>query len=258
MLGEVKGLVLRTVDIKDNDRLLTVYTDECGLVSALAKGSRTLKSRKMASTMQFCYSSFVLYERGDKYWIREASLIESFYGIRESIEGLALAAYVVEVLEDVATAEADPELLRLALNTLFAASDGRYDMNRVKAAFEVRLASHLGFMPSVVGCTGCSRRDGDFFFDIMAGVIECADCHKRRVQTHTHLSDEHESHILCHLPEGARAALEYCIYCPPGKLFSFSLGDEEAHHFSRAAEAYLTNHLERGFKSLDFYNEVKR
>ena len=51
MLTEVKGLVIRTVDLKESDRLLTIFTEEMGAVTALARGARTLKSRKMSSTM---------------------------------------------------------------------------------------------------------------------------------------------------------------------------------------------------------------
>ena len=42
------------------------------------------------------------------------------------------------------------------------------------------------------------------------------------------------------------------------KLFSFRLPPEDLRLFCRAAEAYLLNHLERPFKTLDFYYEVKR
>ena len=55
MLDEVKGLVLRVTNIGEADRLITIYTEECGIISAFAKGSRSLKSRKMSATMQFCY-----------------------------------------------------------------------------------------------------------------------------------------------------------------------------------------------------------
>ena len=79
MLTEVRGLVIRTVDIKETDRLITIFTEEHGAVTALARGARSLKSRKMASTMQFCYGNFVLYGQSDKYWIKEAELIESFF-----------------------------------------------------------------------------------------------------------------------------------------------------------------------------------
>ena len=66
MLTEVKGLVIRTVDIKETDRLITIFTEEKGAITALARGARSLKSQKMAATMQFCYSNFILYEQGDK------------------------------------------------------------------------------------------------------------------------------------------------------------------------------------------------
>lgn len=258
MHTEVKGLVLRTVDLKESDRLLTIFTEEQGIVTALAKGARSLKSRKMSSTQQFCYSSFVLYGQSDKYWVKEASLIESFFGIRNSIEGLALAAYVVEVLADVGVEDKEVELLRLALNSLYAISSEKYDLNKIKAVFEMRAMSILGFMPEVLACHTCARRDGDFFFDIMAGAIECFDCHKRSSASHTTLSEEHEGHVVAILSEGAKTAMCYAIYSPLEKMFSFNVSDEDMALFAKASERYLINHLERSYKTLEFYNEVKR
>ena len=79
MINEtVKGLVIRTTDIKESDRLITIFTEEKGVVSALARGARSHKSRKMSSTLQFCYSNFVLYKQGEYYHVKEADLIESF------------------------------------------------------------------------------------------------------------------------------------------------------------------------------------
>ena len=258
MDSEVKGLVLRTVDLKESDRLLTIFTEEQGIVTALARGARSLKSRKMPSTQQFCYSSFVLHEQGDKYWIKEASLIESFYGIRNSIEGLALAAYVVEVLNDVGVEDKEVELLRLALNSLYAISSEKYDLNKIKAVFEVRATSILGFMPDVMECHTCGRNDGSFYFDIMAGAIECLECHKRSEAAHTTLSEDHEIHVISMLTEGAKAAMCYAIYAPVEKMLAFNISPEDMELFAKAAEKYIVNHLERSYKALEFYNEVKR
>ena len=116
---EVKGLVIRTTDVKESDRIITVFTEEMGVISALARGARSLKSRKMSSTMQFCYSRFLLTKRGEYYHVKEAELIENFFDIRRNIEGIALAGYIAEVLSDVTVAEAERELLRLSLNSLY-------------------------------------------------------------------------------------------------------------------------------------------
>ncbi len=253
----IKGLVIRTVDIKESDRFVTIFSEEMGVVSAYAQGARTLKSRKMAATIQFCYGNFVLMQRGDKYWIKEAELIESFFDIRKTIDGLALAGYILEVLSDVATSVPEKDLLRLSLNSLYAISTGKYSLAKIKAAFEIRVASIIGFMPDVLSCFKCEERLGDFFFDIMGGHIECAACRSAAVISREDNPSPHEARIICILSEGAKVALGYCIYCPMEKIFSFNISDEDMRLFSKATEEYLLNQLERSFKSLDFYNEVK-
>ena len=253
---EVKGLVIRTVDIKESDRLITIFTREMGTVSALARGARTLKSRKMAATMQFCYSSFVLYKQGEYYHIKEAELIESFYGIRDSLSGLALASYITEVLCEVSVAEPEENLLRLCLNSLYAISENKYPLEKIKAAFEIRAASIIGFMPDVLSCQ-CGEKHGDFYFDIMGGGIRCYKCKNTEAKAHKEDENPHEQRILYILSEGAKMALGYCIYSPVEKIFSFNISDEDMQLFSKAAEGYLVNQLERTFRSLEFYKEVK-
>lgn len=254
---QVKGLVIRTVDYKESDRLITIFTEEMGVVTALARGSRTLKSRQLSASMQFCYGSYVLYKRGEYYQIKESELIESFFGIRRSLEHLALAAYVAEVISDVATTEAEPELLRLTLNTLYAISELDYTPEKIKASFEIRCAAIIGFMPDVIACE-CGERLGNFYFDIMGGYIKCYACNERDILEHREPESPHESHIVAMLTEGAKMALGYCVHSPIEKLFSYKISDSDMSVFARATEEYLTNQLERSFKSLDFYKEVTR
>ena len=255
---QVKGLVIRTTDIREADRLITIFTEEMGVVSAMARGARSLKSRQMAPTLLFCYSSFVLYKRGEYYQVKECELIESFFGVRYTIEGLALANYIAEVLNDVVVAEPDKDLLRLSLNSLYAISESKYPLEKIKAAFEIRAASIIGFMPDVLACSVCGEKLGNFYFEIMAGALRCYSCHENEASQHLEPENPHESHIVCILTEGAKIALGYCIHSPLQKLLSFKISDEDMELFSKAAEEYLINQLERSFNSLDFYKEVKR
>ena len=256
MITEVKGLVIRTTDIRESDRLITIFTEEMGVLSALAQGARSLKSRKMSSTMQFCYSRFFLFKKGEHYYVREAELIESFFDLRNSIEGLALASYIADVLSDVTVATEEKELLRLSLNSLFAIANKKYPLNKIKAAFEIRAASILGFMPDVLACSACGEKGGNFYFDIMGGSIKCYACCERERKAHTEPESPHESHIVRILSEGAKTALAYCIFAPIEKIFSFTLPDGDMELFAGACEDYLINQLERSFKTLEFYKEV--
>ena len=257
MLTKVQGLIIRTVDMKESDRLVTLFTKEKGLIVAIAKGARSLRSRQMSSTTQFCYGNYVLYQKGDYYWIKEAELIESFFDLRADLERLALAQYLCEVLSFI-TVEAEEEtLLRLSLNSLYAIASGKYDIDLVKEAFEIRASSIIGFMPDVLGCCECEAKEGDFFFDIMNGSLLCYECNTKRQTDAPPVSEYGENRIVCLVSASARVAMMYCVHAPLERLFSFRIPNEDMTLFCRACEEYLLHHIERSFKTLDFYKEVK-
>jgi len=256
MIIEVKGLVIRTTDIREVDRLVTIFTEEMGVLSAMALSARSIKSRKLLATMQYCYTRFILYKRGERYYVKEADLIESFFDIRKTVGGFALAAYIAEVLTYVTVAEQERELLRLSLNSLYAIANDKYPLDKIKAAFEIRAASIIGFMPDVLSCCACGEKEGNFYFDIMGGTIKCYACTEKESSEQKEPESPHESHIVRILSEGAKTALGYCIYAPVEKIFSFKIPDEDMQLFTKAAEDYLINQLERSFKTLDFYKEV--
>ena len=236
MLTEVTGLILRSVNIGESDRLITVFTKEMGNVTAMVKGARSLRNKNMPSTQQYCYSSIILYKKGDKLWVRESNLIEGFFGIRESLDRLGLAG----------------------LNCLYAISSGKYPLEKIKAAFEIRALSIIGFMPEVLSCRDCHKSSSDFFFDIMGGNIQCRACRDDYILKNPIIDPAStESRIVTLLSEGARTALAYLVHCPQERLFSFSVSDEDMKLVSNACEEYLVNQLERSFKSLDFYKEVR-
>ncbi len=262
-LNDVNGLVIRTVDLQDNDRLLDLFTERYGKVTVYARGSRILKSKHMASSQQFCFSNFSLYKKGDRYWIKEAEPIESFYPLRENLQKMALASYICEVISDVVMEEqADVELLRLTLNSLYAIAKGTVPFVKIKGAFEIRAASILGFMPSVACCSRCAKSSTTYFLDVMNGTILCEHCHEEDEALHSNGPlDEYEAthaRIICVLPEEVRFAVEYAVTADLKRLLSFPLSAENERFFAIAGEKYLLNHLERGFKTLDFYKEVNR
>jgi hypothetical protein len=95
----------------------------------------------------------------------------------------------------------------------------------------------------------------------MNGAIVCSDCifkkSTRERATESYV-DGDERVILLPMSQSVLAASRYALYAPPERMFSFNLdGKDEIAMFSRLAEEYLLNHLERGFSSLDFYKTLK-
>ncbi|MBQ8836988.1 MAG: DNA repair protein RecO [Clostridia bacterium] len=265
MLIGIKGLVLKTIQRTDSDRLIVLFTVERGKITVCAKGSRSSKSKILPCIEPFAYSEFVLYEKDGFFWIKEAMLIENFYAIREDVVKLALASYICEVL-DITVYEnmQELELLRLGLNSLYATATDLRPPKTVKAVFEMRASMLLGFAPNVETCSVCHRgKAREFFFALHDGEIVCSSCRERSLKEYmnsrTSVNAEEEIRFasqIFRIEEDVRLAILYIIGCPADKIYGFTMDENELNSLAKLCEEHLTYRLEKKPKTLDFYNEV--
>ena len=77
-----KALVLRGVDYKESDRILTLLTRDMGKVTVSARGCRKKNSPLSAGCQLLCWSEFVLYQFQDRWTVKECSALREFRGMR--------------------------------------------------------------------------------------------------------------------------------------------------------------------------------
>ena len=243
-----KALVLRAVDYKESDKILTLFTQEMGKVTASARGSRKKGSPIAAGCQLLCWSELVLYEYQGRWAVKEAATERQFRGVRDDLDKLALACYFAEVTELLAVEEMpSPELLSLILNSLHALEKMNKPMALVKAAFELRAMCLAGYEPLLDGCAVCGAdRPEEARFHLKEGVLHCARCR-----------DEVGEGISMPLNGQALAAMEHIVYGDPKRLFSFPAEGEGLRQLGDLTEAYLHTQLERGFRTLDFYKQMQ-
>ena len=97
----VQGIVLRGVDTKESDRILTVLTAQMGKVAVVAKGARSRRSRVTAAAQLLAYSDMVLTESHGWQILSEASTITLFDGVRQDVVLLSLGSYFADLTESV-------------------------------------------------------------------------------------------------------------------------------------------------------------
>ena len=239
------GLVLREVKVGEADKILTILTPDHGLVSASAKGSLRLKNRLFSGCGLFAYSEFTLTQGRSTWFVNEALPQQVFHGLSGSIEGMALAMYLAELVCTIppAAGEAGGQL-RLLLNSLYLISEKKKPLAQVKAVFELRFLTLGGYMPDLVCCKGCARYDGgDFYLDVTDGTLLCRDCAAKVGRP-------------VNLDGGALVALRHICLAEDKKVFAFSLAPASLGLLSRVAERYALNHAERPLRTLDFLHSV--
>ena len=240
----VRGIVLRAVDTKESDKILTVLTDQ-GKLPVVAKGARGRRSRVAACTQLLAYSEMVLSESRGWQYLSEGNTIELFMEVRRDIGALSLASYFAELTEAVALEEGGEELLRLLLNALYALGNLDRPQEQIKAVFELKLMALAGFEPLADGCAYCGRPSPESpVLDVRNGVVRCKACGKG------------EKGLGMPLTAGALAALRWALYGEAKRLYSFSLEPGDLRKLGEAAEAYVHAMLERGFRTLDFYKSL--
>ena len=253
------ALVINEKQIGEADKLLTLLTPEHGKILVSGKGVSSLRSRHMASAQLFCYSNFVLRKSKKYFYITDSDTEECFFNIRFDVEKVALATYMCDVACDFALEDvADPELLRLMLNTLFALSSKKnLSMEQVKAAFEFRAAVNSGFMPLLDGCGGCGAEPPDdlIVFDVMNGMMKCSKCVNAIKKEE--MDPDRTADIHLKINRTVLSALRYISTSPISKYLSFAIPQEDMEILSRFTETYLLSHLEHSFSSLKYYKELK-
>lgn len=247
MFQTTKGLILREVRYKEADRILTILTESEGKITAKARGALRRSSRTAAATQQLTWSELTLFGNRGKWTVNEGSVIEGFDGLREDIASLALGSFFSECLDAFgAEEEPDPALLQLGLNSLYALSHKLRDPLLIKAAFELRLMTLTGFQPNVDACVFCGKTEPeDPCLGIETGGLCCRACRRADFGLTAGLDGE------------SLAALRHVITAPARKLFSFKLEGKGLKLLSDAAEAYLREHAERSFSTLEYWKSVR-
>ena len=145
-----RGLVLRTTEYKETDRILTVLSADHGLLTMKARGVRSNRSKLKGACQLLTYAEFTVGEAHGFSSITEATAIEMFPELRTDIVLLSLASYFAQLAEVLSQEDAaSPALLPLILNALFALAKLKKPPKLVKAATELRLAALAGYQPEL-------------------------------------------------------------------------------------------------------------
>ena len=241
------GLVLRAVPYRETSVILTVLTAAEGKLTVSARGARRRGSKTAASVQPLAFSEMTLSGRNGRWTLTEARSLELFEGLQSDLSLLALGNYFAELAETVCgEEEPQPEVLVLLLNCLFALSEGIREPEMVKAAFELKLMGLLGYEPQLGACRVCGRTEPEKpVLELTGGVMRCAGCGGPARGGEAR---------MC--PASLQAA-RYVLQAPSKKLLSFTLKGEAAGRLARLAEEYALTQLDRGFRSLDYYKNVR-
>ena len=96
---QVEAVVLRHSDWGEADRILVLYTRETGKLRAIVKGARKLSSRKAGHLEPFTRVRLMLARGRDLWIVTQAETVDAYLSLREDLQRIGQASYVVELLD---------------------------------------------------------------------------------------------------------------------------------------------------------------
>ena len=176
---KVRGVVVKAVDYKDSDKLVTIFSAERGLIKARARGVKKAKAKLAFAVQPFAFVEFMLAEKGGFYTVVNATSIDQFFNITLDFDNYIFMMACLEVCEKcVKENDVQQDLFLLLLNALKQVCyDGASAMLMfIKFIFEAM--KYLGFAFEFEKCACCENELNDklFAFSYDYNGMLCAKC----------------------------------------------------------------------------------
>ena len=191
---ENTAIVLRYVNYRDNDKMVTLFSPSRGRIDAVIRNCRKPKSHNLNAGELFALGDYMLYESGGRATVTSVHLIETFYPLRQDYERLTCGTYLLSLTEAVIEPEQErQELFMLLLHTLSRLAFSEQPWKPLLAGFLLHFAACEGFKPRLNHCVLCGKRmneEGPFFFSLEEGGICCPECRDRMKTARTYLPEK--------------------------------------------------------------------
>jgi DNA repair protein RecO (recombination protein O) len=175
------AIVLRTIEFSETSVVATLFTEQFGKISALAKGARRPKGPfESALDLLAVVRIVFLHKSSDALdLLTEAKLERRFRAAARDLSRLYAGYYVAELLTELTDA-GDPhaELFSAADRTL-ARLDSDAPVAPTVLDFELTALQLLGHLPSLHDCVGCGNPVegvGRIAFGLVVGGVLCSTC----------------------------------------------------------------------------------
>ncbi len=147
ILEKTEGIVLRSLDYKERERIVTLFTKEAGLISLIIKGLSKKNFHLLSLSTPFCCAEFIYTKgRSDLYRFQDGSLLEGYPLLRTKWNHLKTAASLTQnILHSQLPGKSAP-LLYALFNTCLKQIAHFEDPAPLVASFTLKLLAHEGLI----------------------------------------------------------------------------------------------------------------
>ena len=176
---KIKGIVIKAIDYKDSDKLITIFSAEKGLITARVRGVKKAKAKLAFAVQPFAFVEFMLSAKGGFYTVINATSIDQFFDITTDFDNYILMLACLEVcFKTIKENDVNEPLFILLLNSLKMVCYQNVSAMVVFIKFMFESLKHLGFAMELFECACCGDKlsDKQFAFSYDYNGMLCGRC----------------------------------------------------------------------------------
>ncbi len=161
---ETEAIVLRTYDLAEADKIVVCLTREAGVVRAVARGARRLRSRFGAGLEPFTTISLSYYEKEGRELVtlRHLEIRHSYFKLAGRVEIVSAMSYMSELVMGFAPPhEPNEKMYRMVQACMEAIEQIPEEVELIVRYFEVWTLKLSGFFSIMNACFRCQNRFGE-------------------------------------------------------------------------------------------------
>ncbi|MBT4124988.1 MAG: DNA repair protein RecO [Chloroflexi bacterium] len=241
------GVVVRTSNLGEADRIITLVTPVHGIVRGVAKAARKPGSKVGGHLDLLKHVSVSIRETRTLHGLSQASTLNGFRGLRDDLDRFSRASYVSEMAERFSVENgANQPLFRLLLDALAALEETK-NPEMVIHFFEMRLLQLSGFSPELSRCveTGVELEPANHLYSSDRGGL-----------VNNEARPVGESALL---PASLNTIklLRFLSRTDISQAGAMKPAEDENRQLSRILRAQIHHVLDRGLRSEAFMDEVR-
>jgi DNA repair protein RecO (recombination protein O) len=246
MLRNCEGIVLRSTDYGEGNKIISLLTSELGKVSVMARGAKKAKSRHAAVTQVFTHADFVFFkQKGHMGTLNHADIIESHHALREDLTRSAYSAYLVEMTDRMLADEEGSAYLFGQLKAGLSAIENDKDMQIVVHLYEMKMFELAGYLPVTAYCVSCGAADDLVRFSPEMGGVLCNRC---KIKDPASIP----------VSEGTLKLLKLFPVMDMSRLGAIQVKEETKSQLKTCMKAYMDTHIGISWRSRGFIEQMDK
>lgn len=173
---KVRGIIVNEGDYSETSKLLKIVTEDYGLISVMAKGAKSLKSKLRSVTTKLTYAEFQIYYKENKIsTLICADEINPFINIKSDLLKISYASFLLELTEQVMRQSNERDIFNILIDALLKIEND-YDPMVITNILELKYLSYLGIKPELNSCAVCGNTN-ILTISTNKGGFVCTSCH---------------------------------------------------------------------------------